>query len=225
MQQQSQELRSSLDANGLSILGHFSLTDDEVFLPNKEKQPKVIAIVGNAGSSIWPAFTAARQEQPDLTLDRWTKAVLDDIAVTADARALYPFEGPPFWPFIQWAVRTGNLFPSPIGLTIHPVFGLWHAFRGALLFDRDPGLETAASESPCASCEDQPCLNTCPVGAFTDQGYDFEACLGYLGAGPNACRSEGCEARKACPIGKAHHYLPEHAAFHMNQLLHAHGKG
>lgn len=225
MQQRSQELRSSLGANGLSILGHFSLKDDEILLPNAAIQPKVIAIVGNVGSSIWPAFTAARHGQPELTLDRWTKAVLDDIAVTTDARALYPFEGPPFWPFIQWAVRTGSLFSSPIGLTIHPVFGLWHAFRGALLFDQDPGLETTASASPCASCMDRPCLNTCPVSAFSDQGYDFEACLGYLDAGPNPCRSGGCEARKSCPIGKSHHYLAEHAAFHMNQLLQAHGKG
>lgn len=224
MEQRGEEIGIALGAHGLSILGFFPTDEDDVILPDENKQPETIVIVGNAGSSIWPAFSKARRSSPDLTLDAWTTTIVDGIAARFEAKALYPFEGPPFWPFTQWAIRTGNLFPSPIGLTIHPVHGLWHAFRAALLFDSDPGFSAIRAESPCDSCIERPCLTTCPVSAFSADGYDFERCLDYLGAGKNSCRATGCEARKACPIGKDHHYQPEHAAFHMGQLLKAHGK-
>lgn len=219
----SKDLGSSLEANGLCILGHFSLADGEIALPDRGIQPKTIAIIGNAGSSIWPAFAAGRKEQPNHTLDQWTEDIVGKIAARFDLKALYPFDGPPFWPFTQWAIRTKTLFPSPLGLTVHPVFGLWHAFRAALLFDEEPNLSATVAKNPCDSCEERPCLGACPVGAFSGDGYDFEACLSYLGAGRNRCRSEGCDARKACPIGQEHRYLPDHAAFHMNHLLKAHG--
>ena len=32
-------------------------------------------------------------------------------------------------------MRAEGLKPSPIGILMHPQFGLWHAYRGALLFD------------------------------------------------------------------------------------------
>jgi len=218
------ELGSSLERKGLYILGHFSIANNEIVVPDREVQPKAIAIIGNAGSSIWPFFKAAREERPDLTLDRWTVDTVGKIADQFGVTALYPFEGPPFWPFTQWAIRTPTLFPSPIGLTIHPVFGLWHAFRAALLHDDQLSVAAAESESPCTSCETQPCLTTCPVNAFSKDGYNFKACLGHVGTGENTCRSGGCDARKACPIGQEHRYQPDHAAFHMNQLLKAHGK-
>lgn len=224
MHVQFRDLEADLNTNGLHILGHFAIPDGEIVIPSEDRQPKEIALIGNAGSSIWQAFKAAREEQHGLTLDRWTEDTLGEIARQYGIKALYPFEGPPFWPFIQWARRTRSLFSSPIGLTVHPVFGLWHAFRAALLFDEAPGFPEIITESPCDSCEKRPCLKTCPVDAFSGEGYRFDTCLDYVGAGANPCRSAGCDARKACPIGQDHRYMPEHAAFHMDQLLKAHGK-
>ncbi|MGI9493706.1 MAG: hypothetical protein ACR2QF_15010, partial [Geminicoccaceae bacterium] len=122
------ELGSTLERKGLLILGHFSIADDEIVLPDRAVQPKTIALVGNAGSSFWPFFSAAREERPDLTLDRWTQETVGSVADQFSVTPLYPFEGPPFLPFTQWAIRTRTLSPSPIGLTIHPEYGLWHAF-------------------------------------------------------------------------------------------------
>ena len=68
----------------------------------------------------------------------------------ARASALYPLDKPPL-PFRPGRGACGHL--SPLGLNIHPVYGLWHAFRAALLFDQDPGLPAiAAAPSPCDSC-------------------------------------------------------------------------
>ena len=224
MKARSEELRSVLKANGLYILGYFSIAEDEIAVPDLEIQPKMIALVGNAGSSIWPMFSEARVKNPTHSLDEWTKETIDGISRQFGIRAIYPFSGPPFYPFTQWAIRTSTLSQSPIGLTIHPSFGLWHAFRAALLFDERFDLPLEDKVSPCRDCETRPCLHTCPVDAFSNDGYQFDACLAYVGNGMNTCRSSGCAARKACPVGRDYHYQPDHASFHMEQLLKAHGK-
>ncbi len=190
-----------------------------------------MAIVGNVGSAVWPYFKAARQNSPALTLDRWTEDVVGEIAGEFGLDALYPFEGPPFHPFIRWAERTGTLFPSPLGLTIHPDYGLWIAFRAVLLIDhpfedrRQPEVQPApARRHPCDDCRERPCLTACPVGAFAGEGYDFAACLDHLTTPENDCRRGGCLARIACPVGTDFRYEEDHAAFHMGQLLKAHDR-
>lgn len=215
---------SRLAGNGLEILGSFDLDEGERAFPERKEQPGSLAIVGNVGSAVWPYFEAERRERPTLSLDRWTEEVVGGIAEEAGLEAVYPFDGPPYHPFMRWAKRTGTLFSSPIGLTIHPTYGLWIAFRAALLIDNPLEDRQAPARRPCDDCEDRPCLTTCPVSAFTADGYDFEACLGHLATPGNACRSTGCLARLACPIGIAHRYRREHGAFHMEQLLKAHGR-
>src|SRR4030095_137820 len=34
----------------------------------------------------------------------------------------------------RWAMRAEAVAPSPLGILIHPDYGLWHAYRGALAF-------------------------------------------------------------------------------------------
>lgn len=208
----------------MELLGSFNVKATEQLFPGRAVQPGALAMIGNVGSSLWPFFDAARRENPDLTLDHWTEGVISKIASDFGVEAVYPFEGPPFHPFIQWAKRTGSIFSSPIGLSIHPDYGLWLAFRAALLIDHPLAISPADATHPCESCEGRPCLSTCPAGAFTEPGYDFDTCLNHVASPVNACRDEGCLARLACPIGENHRYRKPHAAFHMSQLLKAHGK-
>src|SRR5271166_4757675 len=84
---------------------------------------------------------------------------------------VYLFGGPPHFPFQQWVRRAEPVHPSPLGLLIHPIYGLWHSYRGALAFPEAldvPALEVAPS--PCDSCAEKPCLGACPVGAFSLDG-------------------------------------------------------
>lgn len=217
-------LTAELRANGLDVLGFFHVEDHERLLPDRDRQPKAVLIVGNVGSRLWPIFEAARNDRPSLTLDQWTAETVGRIAAAFAVDAVFPFEGPPYHPFLRWAKRTGTLFASPLGLTIHPTYGLWHAFRAALLLDHRPDLAREKVISPCDSCATKPCLSACPVNAFTAEGYAFETCLDHLVTPVNDCRQRGCLARLACPIGTEHHYVRDHAAFHMGQLLKAHGK-
>jgi hypothetical protein len=180
-----------------------------------------LVLAGNVGPAMWRAFGATASTGRD-ALERWSAAVLSPIAERFGGAAHLP-GGPPYLPFIRWAQRAGPLRPSAIGLLIHPDFGLWHAYRGALALPGRLDLPPPdARPSPCETCADKPCLATCPVGAFTTEGYDVPACTGYLAATPdNACMSQGCAARRACPVGREHHYAPEQAAFHMAAFLRA----
>lgn len=183
-----------------------------------------VLLIGNAGSAFWPAFRASdeyRDGRPD-PLDRWSERVIGALARELDARAVFPFRGPPYFPFQKWAQRAEAVFPSPLGMLIHSQYGLWHAYRGALVFERrlQDVPRTDGGESPCLSCAGQPCLQACPVGAYSSAGFDVDACAVHL-RGVNTCTDEGCRARNACPAGKPFRYMREQHRFHLAAFLRA----
>ncbi|MBV9908050.1 MAG: 4Fe-4S dicluster domain-containing protein [Hyphomicrobiales bacterium] len=192
-------------------------------------ETRTIVLAGMAGREGWNAFAASPEARDGLAdpLDRWSRRVIGALAGELGARALFPFGGPPFLPFQQWARRAEPVHPSPIGILIHPHYGLWHSYRGALGFSEKLAIaERATGASPCESCTGRGCLKTCPVEAFSDAGYDVAACAGHLRAAAGAdCMSLGCRARRACPVGAEHAYGPEQANFIMAAFLRGQGGG
>lgn len=209
-----------------NALAHVGLLMRGTFTPNADDglsdDINTVVMVGNAGPDMWQAFSQSEDDQVD-TLDHWTRTVIDPIARTFNAKALYPFDGPPYYPFQQWAMRADTVYPSPIGPLIHPTFGLWHAYRAALLFETALAMPNRAQiVSPCKSCLDRPCLDTCPVGAFTTDAYDVPSCRAHIGSQDGAdCLSHGCQARRACPVGRDYIYELDQATFHMTHFLNA----
>jgi len=200
------EARALLAPFGLTVFGAF------------DHERGFGLLSGGIGSSFWPAFSqsaefADGQSDP---LDRWTKATLDPLADTLDARAAYPF-GQPFEPFQRWGREATGMEHSPLGLLIHPQYGLWCSFRGAFLFDE--GTADAArlvDWHPCDRCVDKPCLSACPVNAFSTGGFDYEGCRTFLATPEStSCRTQGCGARLACPVGQEFAYEEPQQAFHM----------
>jgi hypothetical protein len=187
-----------------------------------------IVLVGIRGGEGWSAFEDAAEHRDGLPdpLDRCSRRIIDGVARACGARSLYPFDGPPYWPFQRWAMRAEAVHVSPLGMLIHPEYGLWHSYRGALGFVeafRIPPLERRAS--PCEACATRPCLTACPVDAFTSRGYDTDACTGYLRSDAGrACMGEGCVARRACPVGAEYAQGRSQAAFHMRAFLDARAK-
>ncbi len=145
-------------------------------------------MLGWTGGAQWPFFTAAPEYtdgQPN-PLDRWSRRHMTALAETSGAVPLFPFGGPPVHPFLRWATRAEAVHPSSIHILIHPDWGLWHAWRGALAFAEPFELPPRdARPSPCDACCDRPC---------TIQA-DFDT------------------ARAACPVGTP--YGPEQRAFHI----------
>lgn len=196
--------------------GVFNARNDEL----AEYNAQSLVLVGVAGSAFWPKFKKSAEYldgQFD-PLDRWSKRIGDAFANKYSARAVYPSDGPPYYPFIGWAKHCETVHSSKMGFSIHPEFGLWHAFRFALLFPKkiEVVTTTVESQNPCSSCIKSPCLSNCPVSAYTKNGFDPDKCFEYLQQNENGeCRTKGCITRRSCPEGIAYQYVPEHAEFHM----------
>ncbi len=176
-------------------------------------------ILLGAGPGFWPVFNAsdeAADAQPD-PIDRWSTRVVDGLAARFAARPLYPFGGPPYAPFIDWALQSGRSFVSPVGMMVHDTTGLMVSYRGALHMAQEIGLPVPDASSPCPACKDQPCTTACPVLALqAHTPYDPDRCHAYLDTGAGAeCMANGCAARLACPLSAGAGRTPAQSAHHM----------
>jgi len=188
-----------------------------------DKRKQTIVLIGNVGSDIWDPFSQdiENRVEPD-PLDHWTKVHLSKIADILNVDVIFPFEGPDYAPFQQWAMRADCVYPSPIGPLIHPEYGLWHAYRGAFIFNStlDDLPKRSNEASPCDRCIDKPCLSSCPASVFEKGNYDVPLCIAYLQADrEEKCLNLGCLARRACPVGTQYQYIPAHSSFHMRRFL------
>lgn len=213
-------IREALAADGLILRGGFVFNNGEAAPAGQSGPPaRSVLLVGQAGGAPWPHFLKWRAGQPaDLAnpLDSWAREVMGAVAAEFGARAVSPSDRP-YLPFQQWAMRAEGLKPSPLGILMHPQFGLWHAYRGALLFDREIEVETPREVIHlCDLCSGKPCLKACPVDAHYGSGFDHAACLAHVrGPGGGRCRDGGCLDRNACPYGTEYRYSADEQAFHM----------
>jgi hypothetical protein len=219
------DISSQLAENGLILRGGFAFDDYEA-LPDGIAGTHAVLLVGHGGPSIWPyfqAWLAGHARDVANPLDTWSRETIGAVAARFGARAVSPSDRP-WLPFQQWAIRAERLKPSPLGILMHPEFGLWHAYRGALLF-ADPGvadglraMNQGAREAIhlCDLCVGQPCRKACPVGAHADDIFAYQTCLGHVRSrAGEVCMTGGCMDRNACPYGVAYRYSPEQQAFHM----------
>ena len=153
-------------------------------------------------------------------IDAWSTRVITDLANAVEGAPLFPFGGPPYQPFLQWAVDSGEAWQSPTGPLVHARLGMMVSYRGAI---RVPGVfERRHADKPCDSCSERPCENACPVGALsTTQAYDVPACHDFLRSadGQNSCYAQGCRVRRVCPASAGAHRNPSQSAYHMTRFL------
>lgn len=204
--------------HGLILRGGLSLPEGEGPAGPSGKPARTVMLVGQAGAATWPHFVAWRARQavvPRDPYDSWAREIIGRVADRYGARAVSPSDRP-YLPFQQWAMRAEGLKPSPLGILMHPRFGLWHAYRGALLLDTDiPLTPINGNAHLCDSCTRKPCLKACPVDAYSASGFDHRGCVRHVKGDGLACRSGGCLDRNACPEGAGFRYPADVQAFHM----------
>ena len=207
---------SGIERAALVPRGALRLEEDERI--GALAEVRTIVLIGMAGRNGWGAFAAGdevgwiRPSARSLEPEDHRKLANDFGAIS-----LFPFGGPPYLPFQRWAQRAEPLHVSPIGLLIHPRYGLWHSYRGGLGFREALDCpEPEPTPGPCDSCRERWCLHACPVGAFSIESYDVRACVSHLkSAAAGECMEGGCLARRACPVGAEHAHGPEQAGFTM----------
>lgn len=191
--------------NGLAVLGAFHLDDGQT-----------LVLLGPDEPVFWEVFTSSNEynDQQANAMDRWSKRIIDQIADKFDGDTKYPFGGPPYNPFIDWALKTKRIWNSPVALLVHDTSGLFVSFRGAIILNEILNLP-ATKSSPCEECAEKPCLSACPAAALDSTGYDVPACHRYLDSDAgDDCLLLGCQVRRSCPVGQGKRE-PAQSAFHM----------
>ena len=213
------DIAKALAPHGLALRGGFAAEPADGVPPSLSGRPALtLLMIGNVGGAMWEAFTASNPTGPD-PLDRWTRDIITPIAALAGARAVYPSDQPPL-PFQRWAQRAWPLHASPLGLLIDADYGLWHAFRAALLFPAQIEFSRPPQQpAPCVTCVAKPCLDACPIDAFTAVGFDYVSCRQFLATPAGSpCLEQGCKARAACPVGAHHRYPEAQLQFHQRSF-------
>lgn len=199
-------LQADLAGHGLTVAG-VADTDDGCVVLISPDEPAFWTIVRAA-----PEFADGH----DHPIDRWSKRVTAPLAAKTGGRLVYPSDGPPYAPFYTWALQTGRVWASPVGLLVQDVAGLFISFRAALVLPYR--VERRTADCPCDTCIGQPCRTACPAQALTPEGYDVPGCHAYLdSAAGTACLTTGCAVRRACPVG--HGRRPdEQSRYHMGRF-------
>ena len=219
-------LERNLKALGLSASGVFKIPAELCPQGQGALADKPAIMIGNSGGEMWEVLRLSPEFSDGLPnpMNRWTEREITALAHDIGVHAIFPFDEP-YWPFQRLARIATGIQPSPLGLLVHPRFGLWQALRSVLIFESDAEIvnQFNALEGelnnlihPCDSCEDKPCLTACPVGAFTGEELKVDLCFGHLDSGADPkCMTLGCRARDACPVGVEHRYDNAQVQFHM----------
>jgi epoxyqueuosine reductase len=207
-------LEARLAEEQLEVLGGFAVAEGEAGFP---AGTRTLLMLGPKEPGFWAHLQAEPEWGGPDPVDRWSRRVIGRIACDLKGKALFPFGGPPYHPFYQWALRTGRVWDSPVRLLVHAGQGLMVSFRGALAL-KDAVAVPPPVARPCEACA-APCLTACPAGALTGAGYDVPLCHGWLGRFEGAeCMGGGCLVRRACPVSQSYARLPEQSAYHMGQF-------
>jgi hypothetical protein len=224
-QDKIEDIRAALSPHGIFLRGAVHFDGDGPEMASGRRAGTVL-LLGNIGGSIWPAFSQWRagpgQGAAD-PLDTWSVALIRPLANRLRGQAWFPSEKP-WQPFQQWVMRAEGLQASPLGVLIHPEYGLWHGYRGAIGFAEWIGERSAPfDQHPCDHCPDKPCLTTCPAAAVHATTFDVQACRLHIHSprGEIGCMAAGCIARNACPVGAEYRYPPGQLRFHMAALSRA----
>lgn len=206
-----QQIQSLADENCLDVLGAFHPSAGDISAAG------TLFLLGPAGG-FWDVLRAApeyRDGKPD-PVDRWSARVLGDMAQAVGGVAHFPFGGPPYAPFLDWAIQSGRTWPSEVGMLVHDRMGLMVSYRGAIGIAQHIELPAEKPTRPCDTCAGKPCLSACPVGALTSAGYDVPKCQSYLDTPRGTdCLNTGCAVRRICPISQGAKREAAQSAHHM----------
>lgn len=213
------ELSAAAEARALKVTGCLSLGPKD----RLAERFVTLLLLSPSPNGFWDVFTGSPEYQdhaqngtPD-PMDRWSRRVIGTWACDLGGKAVFPFGGPPYRPFLRWAEDSGRVWPSPTGPLVQDALGLMISYRGALALPFVLPSPAPLDASPCDTCATRPCVSACPVGALSaSRPYDVPACKAHLRGDSGAACLSGCLVRKACPASAGAQRVDAHSAYHMD---------
>ncbi len=157
----------ALKDSGLNIFLSIKVCDlpEDIFPFSDEQKTKTLCLIGNGGKSLWENLPHPIDVKTN-PIDFFTQNKMQEFAKNSlndEIEILYPNDS--YTMPLQKIGRAMNLCTqSPIGIDIHPEFGLWFAFRGIFLTSEEmPIFKMEKSPAPCDSCSKKTCLNSSDV--------------------------------------------------------------
>lgn len=220
---------------GLGFLADAGLNLTAVFpwnnLPDKVQRPLHAAgldsythllLTAHGGTRLWSRLTPAHWQTAD-PIDNYSLSVTNKFLTrylgSPPHQILYPHPHLSF-PLAALGELAGWGRPSPLGLGIHPEYGLWYAYRTAVAITADlptPPLPPPPPH-PCHTCADKPCTTTCPVVAVQHDQFAVMTCVTHRTAPHSSC-AHRCLARLACPVAPQHRYTDDQIRYHYAHSL------
>lgn len=180
-----------------------------------------LVLLGHGGRRLWAALqkwgvkTTDPVDHYSLTL---TRQFIRDYLGDPPVCWLYP-QTDYLAPLQQLGALAGWSHSSPLGLGIHPEYGVWFAYRAAFLTTAELPLRVEPERpSPCATCTNKPCITTCPVEAVQIDRFDVDGCARYRLRPQSPC-ADRCLARLACPFFPEHRYTLAQMQYHYRHSL------
>ena len=238
-QQQSALERPVLPAAHLSEVGiNLQAVFDIESLPVEIRQNMAAAmgdtspyrqliLFAHGGGQLWSSLNSpignARQDR-DNPIDAFSTAAISDYLKTLDPKMRFTFLYPKHSsvPLQQLGALMGWHHQSPLKIGINSQWGLWFAYRAAVLVDSNfAQSKPLTNSSPCNDCapgEVKPCVKACPAHAMDNGDFDLEACMDYRLEDGSQCANR-CIARNACPVRVEHRYSDEQMHYHYDVSL------
>ena len=186
---------------------------------NLDDYPSAV-LIAHAGRQLWESLQKFGMVGND-PVDNYSVHLAHRFSreyLNTEAEILYPSDLP--IPLLQIGRRTGWSFPSLVGTSIHPHYGLWFAYRVLFLLKLAiPATEVLPTVHPCEICETKPCKPICPPNAVQEiSNFDLAKC-GKFRIEENSVCGLRCLARLRCPVGSQYRYEPQQMKYHYNRSL------
>ena len=231
-------LKAELAGYGLNLYARFRLRQlIKAELGGLERQPAVdfdsnqdLLLIANGGPRYWHYNSECTDFESANPIDECAVStvlsVLDRLDADAEATVLYP--APTFrLSLLQLGRMAGWQQRSPLGLGLHPQYGLWFAYRVVLLIDGDcfkqapdePVMTADTTASTCLNCESRACIQRCPAAALSLHALpDMQRCSSHRLATDSSCETR-CLAREACPVATEYQYPEQQIAYHYGRSI------
>ena len=202
---------SFLNQQGLNRQAVFDVADLPEYIRSKlATESGQLILIGHGGKRLWEMVQAAGQTGSD-PIDDFTVATLQrwfaDFLPGKRYQILYPADQPIGLQAL--GKLAGWHQPSPFMVGIDSEWGTWFAYRAVVLADTNfQPSQPVDRDKPCASCQAQVCISSCPAGALNEAEFSLSKCLTYRKQPDSKCRFT-CLARVSCPVGSEHRYSTE----------------